>query len=328
MRKAAPLAVEVPGPERDKPAWVKVGVIAAVGFVIGIAWPRLMGVRLGPSAPGEAAAAAASASAASGRAAEAPAASAAKGAAPPASAKVDVTAASASAASMVTPSAAAALPPTVTVKQGSVVSCRTTDGETKKGGKECGAIPALDAIVQPRLRKLASCAGAEGQSGKLSVVVTADFGGNKIGHDVGKSSTVGNLDQLTACVKKELSGISLGSATHEHARYTVAYNAVFAPAAGAAKDKDEPKEPAPAAAKTDKTDKGDKTDKVEHAPGEAAVAWEVALVRDQPKTGEVVARLPRGTKVKVGALKEGWYAIKFGDDNGREGYVYRGAIGR
>src|SRR6185295_20164639 len=49
------VAVEVPATERDKPGWVKVGVIAAVGFVIGIAWPRIVGVRLGPSAPGEAA---------------------------------------------------------------------------------------------------------------------------------------------------------------------------------------------------------------------------------------------------------------------------------
>src|SRR6476620_10017623 len=77
MRKDVPLAVEVPSPERDKPAWVKVGVIAAVGFVIGIAWPRLVGVRLGPSAPGESASAAASASGApAGRAPEAPPASA------------------------------------------------------------------------------------------------------------------------------------------------------------------------------------------------------------------------------------------------------------
>ncbi|MDF2692812.1 MAG: hypothetical protein K0S65_1195, partial [Labilithrix sp.] len=79
MPKDAPLAVEVPAPDRDKPGWVKVGVIAAAGFIIGIAWPRLVGVRLGPAAPGESAAAAASASAAAsahgGRAPDAPPAS-------------------------------------------------------------------------------------------------------------------------------------------------------------------------------------------------------------------------------------------------------------
>jgi hypothetical protein len=340
MRKPAPLAVEVPGPERDNPAWVKVGVVAAVGFVIGIAWPRVMGVRLGPSAPGESAAAAASASAsaAAARASEAPpakgaAATTASGVAKPA----DVGSA---AASMVAPTASGAagvVMPTVTVNRGSVISCKTTDGETKKGNKECGPIPALDALVQPRLKKLAACEAAERQSGKLSVVVTADFAGNKFGHDVGKSSTVANVEGLGACAKKEFAGITLGNAAHEHARYTVAYNAVFAAAGGA---KEEPKDATPASARSDKasdkpsekTDKpSEKTDKPSEKtdkPGEATVAWEVALVRDTPKTGDVVARLPRGTKVKVGTLKEGWYGIKFGDGFGTDGYVYRGAIGR
>src|SRR5437868_1033201 len=62
MRKDAPLVVDVPSSNRDSPAWVKVGVIAAVGFVIGIAWPKVVGVRLGPSAPGDTASASASAS--------------------------------------------------------------------------------------------------------------------------------------------------------------------------------------------------------------------------------------------------------------------------
>ena len=74
MRKDAPLAVEVPASDRDKPGWVKVGVIAAVGFIVGIAWPRVMGIRLGPAAPGGSAAAA-SASAQAGRAPDAPPAS-------------------------------------------------------------------------------------------------------------------------------------------------------------------------------------------------------------------------------------------------------------
>src|SRR5689334_20871852 len=54
MRNEARLAVEVPEAGKDSPSWVKVGVIAAIGFVVGVAWPRLAGVRLGPSAPGEA----------------------------------------------------------------------------------------------------------------------------------------------------------------------------------------------------------------------------------------------------------------------------------
>src|SRR5580658_2919615 len=43
--------VEAPPPAADTPSWTRVGVIAAIGFVVGVAWPRLAGVRLGPSLP-------------------------------------------------------------------------------------------------------------------------------------------------------------------------------------------------------------------------------------------------------------------------------------
>jgi hypothetical protein len=32
--------------------------------------------------------------------------------------------------------------------------------------------------------------------------------------------------------------------------------------------------------------------------------------------------------VKLGAIKDGWYAIKYGDGFASDGFVYRGAIGR
>ena len=51
-------------------------------------------------------------------------------------------------------------------------------------------------------------------------------------------------------------------------------------------------------------------------------------MRDTPKTGGLLARLPRGTKVKVGTAKDGWFLIKYGESYAREGWVYRGAIGR
>src|SRR5262245_976073 len=66
----APLRVEVPTTQEDRPAWVKVGVIAVVGFVVGIAWPRLAGIRPGPSSPAEAASAAAASASAGARAPE------------------------------------------------------------------------------------------------------------------------------------------------------------------------------------------------------------------------------------------------------------------
>jgi len=342
MRKDAPLAVEVPAPDRDSPGWVKVGVIAAVGFVIGIAWPRVMGVKLGPNAPGETAAAAASAAAsakAAGRAPEAPPASVnAKsglaGAAP--SNAASAMGSGAAAASAMVPAG----PPQVSVMRGAVIACKTTDGESKKG-KECGTLAGLDNVVPPHLRKLATCSAAEGQTGKLSFVATAVFPSGGLSWDVGKSSTVGNLEGITNCLKTHFSGVTATGVAHEHNRYTVAYNVTFAPAAveaaradKVAKDDKAGKDgalpsPEPAAGdKNAKDDKGDKSDAPAAAGSEASVGWEVALVRDVPKTGAVVARLPRGTKVKLGAIKDGWYAIKYGDGLASDGFVYRGAIGR
>ena len=315
MRKDGPLAVDLPTPDRDSPAWVKVGVIAAVGFVIGIAWPRIMGVKLGPNAPGEAAAAAsASASAArlAGHAPEAP---------PPASVAKSGLAPSATL-TAVTPAVAAG-PPQVSVLRGNVISCKTTDGEAKKG-KDCGSITGLDNVVAPHLKKLATCSAAEGQTGKLSFLATASFPSAGLSWEVGKSSTVGNLDGITSCLKTHFSGVAATGVAHEHVRYTVAYNATFSPSPEAPLAKIADKADRPDA--PEKNDKSDKADAV--ATGEASVGWEVALVRDVPKTGAVVARLPRGTKVKIGPIKDGWYSVKYGDAFSSDGFVYRGAIGR
>jgi len=310
------LSVDVPPPARDRPAWVKVGVIAVVGFVVGIAWPRVVGVRLGPSAPGDASASA-SASAVPGRAPDAPPASVAAKA--PASAVLPAAAASSAA----TP---AALPPQVTVAKGVVLSCKTSDGDTKKGAKDCGPVANLDLVVSPRLRKIATCSGMEGQTGKIVFVASADFATGRFWYELAKSTTVPNLPVVDGCLRNAFRGVTVGNLSHEHPRYTVSYVAVLA--LGAAGDVADNRDD-----KHDKTATKDPDEKQDTTPtiatgGEAQVAWEVALVRDAPKTGAVVARLPRGTKVKVGTTKEGWYAIKFGDDFNTDGWVYRGAIAK
>lgn len=327
MRKDAPLAVEVPSPERDNPAWVKVGVIAAVGFIVGIAWPRLVGVRLGPSAPGESAAAASASGAAGGRAPDAPPGSAAaKGNGTGAATAGMASATSASA----TTAAAVALPPKIVVTKGIVVTCKTTDGE-KKTGKDCGTVAGLDLLVRDKVKGIATCGGVEGQTGKFSLTANADFKSGRFWYEVNKGATVQNIDAISACLKNAFHGQAVTNVPHEHPRYTVSYSAVLTA------EKEEV-----GAANKAKTAKDDKAEKAEKAPekgeeeskpapavaGESNVAWEVALVRDAPKVGAVVARLPRGTKVKLGAMKDGWYSVKFGDDFATDGWVYRGAIGR
>ena len=272
MRKDPPLAVEVPAPDRDSPAWVKVGVIAAVGFVIGVAWPRVMGVKLGPSAPGEAAAAAASAAASAKAAGRAPE-------APPASVNAKSARGAPSSSAMATGSSAASAavpsgPPQVSVQRGSVIACKTSDGESKKG-KECGGLAGLDNVVPPHLRKLATCSAAEGQTGKLSFVATAVFPSGGLSWDVGKSSTVGNLEGITNCLKTHFSGVTATGVAHEHNRYTVAYSVTFAPAADRGRRAEQGSDKADKNAKDsdtpDKNAKDDKSDKAD-APAAAPAA--------------------------------------------------------
>jgi SH3-like domain-containing protein len=70
-------------------------------------------------------------------------------------------------------------------------------------------------------------------------------------------------------------------------------------------------------------DKGGKDESNEAVLGTAQVVYDTVLVRDEPKTGNVVARLVRGTRVQLLSKKGSWYKIKFND---REGWVYRGSI--
>src|SRR5205823_2884700 len=119
-------------------------------------------------------------------------------------------------------------------------------GENKKG-KDCGSAASIDALVLPRLKKLAHCSAAEGQTGKLSFVVTGDFASGRLAWDVGKSSTVGNLDGMKTCLQTDFHGVSLAAgAPHENPRYTVAYLATFSPPPEAPK---QPEEAKPAADK-------------------------------------------------------------------------------
>jgi hypothetical protein len=295
MKKHDHVAVDIP--ENDSPAWGRVGVIAIVGFVIGVAWPKLTGVKLGPNAPNESAQAAAAA--ASQRAPEAPR-------------EVSLSAATTQA----KPSASAQGAPSsvpvptsvaVTVGQGAIISCKTTDGEAKKGIKECGP-SGFDAVAIPRLKNLAQCTAATSAQGKLSAVFTVDYAGGRMDMSIGKSSTVRESDAFLTCMRTEFNGVVVKGLPHEHPRYVVAYGVTFEPG----------KE-----AETKPSSKPSSDVKTE--VGAAQVTWETALVRDTPKTGAIVARLPRGTKVTPSVSRDGWFKITYADG---EGWVYRGSIGR
>ncbi|HEX4448902.1 MAG TPA: SH3 domain-containing protein [Polyangiaceae bacterium] len=318
FRKAdGPLTVHVPSPPEDRPSWWGVAAIAVVGFAVGVAWPRLAGVRLGPSVPdGTTASASAVPPAPTGAPSAAAGAPAVPAAMPaPASSPPASQGTGSSPSGQGTASAQAAPAPgsvRVVVPHGSVFACKTAGGDSLKGA-ECGALPpALDRLVQPRLRKLADCPEAAGSSGVLHLVVRADFAHDALTVDLGRDKGLATATPLLACAKSALGSASLQGIGHENTRYSVAYPVTFgappvtSPAAEIAA-------PAPASA----------------ADGSAQVEWEVAIVRDAPHTtGKVLARLQHGTALRVGSPKDGWYPVKYGDGFTSEGWVYRGAIGR
>jgi hypothetical protein len=299
--KDGPLAVNVPRAAEDRPSWLKVGVIAAVGFAVGVLWPRLAGVRMGPSAPGD------TAPAASAPAAPRPAEGPAPSGAPAVLASTSAAPTSASA-----PVAASAAAPHVVVSRGAVVACKTDEGENLRGGQACGGLVGFDHIARPRLSRIKECPAAEGGSGRLSVVFALDFKGNRINFDIGKSTSVPNTEAIAACVKQSFSGVSLGAIDRDHPRYTVSYNVTLNPG-----------EPGAAAAAS-----GGATPAATADAPTASVVWEVAIVRDAPRTGQVIGRLQRGTRIRVGQGQDNWYRVRYGTGFSSEGWVYRGSIGR
>jgi hypothetical protein len=316
-RKAdAPLSVEIPSRDDDRPAWAKVGAITAIGFVVGVAWPRVAGVRVGPSLPADALLPATSASAAG------------EGSSAPPSLELAARAPTAAPASA--PAQAPALPPVaVSVGHGAIFSCRTSSDELMKGA-DCGTLAGLDGLVVPALRTLADCPAAATASGKLHLTVRVDFGKGSLGAELGKSSTVAETDGLVACAKTALSDVRPTGVAHDNQRYGVSYHLTFGAAGGddrggaAAASASSPSTgaAATAAAATATAGAGPASD------SEVQVAWDVAIVRDAPRTGKIVAKLDRGTSVRVGAVSQGWYPVKYGDGFASEGWVYRGALGK
>lgn len=296
--KRTPVKVEVPGSQDDGVKFARVGIIAVVGFAIGIAWPRLAGVRLVPSAPVPAAAEA-SARELTGapvlpKAAEAPA--------PPA------------------PSVARPEKPPgdrVLVSDVQVASCKNEHG---KRSQTCDKVD-FDRVAREHLRELSACPGTEAASGVLSLGFELDFEGDKIKSiQSGKSTSLEqeHVDRLLACARERFANVSLVGIPHEQRTYTLFYRLeLIAPPGSAAGGKTGSDPAAAASAEAEATP----------ASGRATVSWDVALVRSQPaRDGEVRARVLNGTRVVVTGKSGDWFRIKY-DARGNQGWVYRTAIG-
>ncbi|WP_437783954.1 SH3 domain-containing protein [Sorangium sp. So ce1097] len=295
-KRQRPLTVDIPRPGDEQPVWSRVGVIALVGFVVGVAWPRLAGVRVGPSVPGDPKPTAESAAASAAPAAAA----AAPGTAEP-EAK---------------PPEAAKNQQQVVVGPGRITRC--SDKKSKKI-EDCGELQ-FDPIALPRLRELAQCPAALGVDGKLPIGFELNFEKKEVQVVKGKKTTLpaSTVSGILQCAAREFSNVSLEEVPRKYRRYSLVYTATFIPPGAQAE-----------AAKTevgseDQEKAAGTTTSEAAASGLATVSWDTALVRGAPKEGDVVMRLVRGTRVKLVGRQNDWYKI---EHRGKTGWVYRGSIG-
>ncbi|MGK3995397.1 SH3 domain-containing protein [Sorangium sp. So ce1024] len=293
-KRQRPLTVDIPRPGDEQPVWSRVGVIALVGFVVGVAWPRLAGVRVGPSVPGDGKPAAESAAAA----AQPAAAAAAPGTAEP-EAK---------------PPEAAKDQQQVVVGPGKITRC--SDRKNKKI-ENCGELQ-FDPIALPRLKELAKCPAALGVEGKLPIGFELNFEKKEVQVAKGKKTTLpaSTVSGILQCAAREFSNVSLEEVPHKYRRYSVVYTATFVPPGAEAAKTETGSEDQEKAAGTTTSETA--------ASGLATVSWDTALVRGAPKEGDVVMRLVRGTRVKLVGRQNDWYKI---EHRGKTGWVYRGSIG-
>jgi Bacterial SH3 domain len=294
--KRPALKVEVPGSKDDGVKFGRVGIIAAVGFAIGIAWPRLAGVKLVPSVPVPAAAEA----------------SARELTGAPAETGKPSPAAPVPAPSVAGPDRAPA--ERVLISDVQVASCRTEHG---KRAQSCDRVD-FDRLARPHLRELSACPGTESAAGVLSLGFELDFGADKVKSiQSGKSTSLEQdvVDRFLTCAKDGFANVSLAGIAHEQQTYSLYYRLELLAPPGSA-NKPVGAEPA-AAASAESTP----------ASGTATVSWDVALVRSQPaRDGEVRARVLSGTRVVVTGKSGDWFRIKY-DAKGSQGWVYRTAIG-
>jgi hypothetical protein len=293
--KEPALRVDIPSAKDDRAFTPKVGLIATVGFVVGIAWPRLLGVHVGPDVPGGGGDKARAAAAA-------PAGSAASSSSAGAAADED-------AAESVDAADGPTNKETIVVGAGEVTACKNKKGEKVD---ECGKL-ALDRVTKTRLGELSKCPAALGLEGTMTIGVVVNFEKNDLLVVEGKKSALptSTVRGVLACAGKELDGLELEKVPHTHARYTVEYALTFYPPG-----KSPPEPAAPGEAPAEPAAAG---------LGTARVVWEKGLLRESPENGKVSSRIPQGTRVTILEEQKGWYLVEAGK---KKGWLAAGAIGK
>lgn len=296
-RKETKLAVEVPSPAQDRALTSKVGIVAIVGFGLGVLWPRILDLKVGPDVPG-------ASKPRPSKPVVAPPAGSASAATPSESAAVADDGPAEDAAALTNKQ-------TVIIADGRLESCRN-----KKGDKldDCGKLK-FDKIAKSKLGELVRCPAAIGLEGDIALSLTINFEKSEVVVDGEKktSSLPGDtIRGVSKCAAKELKDVELDKVSHTHHRYTVVYDLSFYPPG---KAPPAPEEGKPASDSEE-----------EEGLGRATVTWEKALLRDSPEQGKIVVRLRQGTRVKLLEQKDDWFLVEA--SKGKKGWVYGQAIGK
>jgi hypothetical protein len=204
------------------------------------------------------------------------------------------------------------------VGPGKIIKC--SDKKNKKI-TDCGELQ-LDPVAVPKLEGLAECASAVGVAGKLMVGFEIDFETKEVHVVKGRKDKptvpAGTVGGIVKCAGKAFGNVPLEDVPHKFRHYTVQYGLTFFPPGAV------PEKPQAAAPAEGEEPAAGSTTSESGANGAAVVSWDTALVRKEPKAGEVVMRLVRGTKVKIVGKRNEWYKVESGS---KTGWIYRGAIG-
>lgn len=185
----------------------RVGVIALVGFLIGVVWPRLAGVSLVPEAPVEE-----------------------EGPEGEDDAKPTQAATAEPEVIELTPEDRLGIGPA------KITSCVTADGKKSSSCDE----PDMDEVVHPHLISLLGCPAATGVFGTLSLGFTINFDDKKITDPTSGRSTdlpESTTKELLLCAKKQLSAAQIPAISHQFAEYQVYYSLDFKTPEAAAEEK-------------------------------------------------------------------------------------------
>jgi len=249
----------------------------------------------------------------------------------------------------------------VTVRAGAFMGC--ADGEEiNLAPADCDVPAGVEASLRARLGVvLAQCpsaaVAARDPQAALSLGLRVDRTRRRVAVLLGRSSTVAEKVTFVPCVRDALGPMEdLWSVAAQHPRYLWYFTARFGPlpvgfvaptvnpapvvappAPVAAPPAPVVAPPAPVVAPPAPVAAPAPTEAPAGLPTSAEIlrmrvitrtttVWNVTIVRDAPRVGAVVARLPHGTAVEIVDRRGGWYAIRW--DRDHTGWAFREPLGQ